>query len=88
MAKEGLLAASARVIAMRSKTKEEAFLQGVLYGFGAHNACAIPNWDLVKEYPESINAEREIRDIFEEVHKKEIAEATRLLELERAKNES
>lgn len=85
MAKQGLLEATVGIITVQSKTKGEAFLKGVLYGFGAHNACPVPNWDKMKEHPEGINAEREIRDIFEKVHKTETAEAYRLLSLEEKK---
>ena len=75
-------------LAKFSKTKKEAFLKGVLFGYGAHNACPIPNYESMKKYPESIDIEQKKRDIFEEVHREDIAEVNRLLEEEVENNSS
>lgn len=62
-----------------SKTKEEAFLKGFLMGLGSHLACPMPHWELMKEYPSSIDVQQEMREIFEKIHKGDIEEAQRLL---------
>lgn len=62
-----------------TKTKEEAFLKGALFGFGAHQACPTPIWELMKKDPGFVDIEREMREMFEEIHKKDIEEARKLL---------
>lgn len=42
-----------------TKTKEEAFLKGVLFGYGGYLACPTPSWELMKEYPHMIDVENE-----------------------------
>lgn len=74
-----ILKSAVNLFGKLSKTKEEAFLKGVLFGLGSHNACPTPNWELMKEYPDSIGLEREMREMFEEIHKRDIEEAQRLL---------
>lgn len=61
-------------------TKEVAFLNGVLFGYGSHLSCPIPNWELIKEYSEMIDIEKKMREIFEAVHKQDIDEAKKLLQ--------
>jgi len=63
-----------------TKTKEEAFLKGVLFGSGAHIACPTPNWEFMKQSPTFIDIEREIREVFEKIHKRRLEEARKLLE--------
>lgn len=67
------------LFSMTAQTKEEAFLKGVLVGLGTHLACPTPNWELMKKYPSSIGVEREMREMFEEIHRRDIEEAQRLL---------
>jgi len=62
-----------------SKTKQEAFVKGYLMGLGSYLACPIPHWKLMKKYPDSIDTEQEMREIFDEMHKKDIEEARQLL---------
>jgi len=62
-------------------SKEEAFLKGVLFGYGVHLACPMPNWKLLKKNPELFaDIEREMREIFEAIHKRNIDEARKLLD--------
>lgn len=67
------------LLCMSSETKEEAFLKGLLMGYGTYLACPTPHWELIKEYPDSIDIEREMKEIFDEVHRNGIEEAERLL---------
>lgn len=62
-----------------SKTKEVAFLKGVLFGLGAHLPCPTPNWELLKKCLPSIDTAQEMREIFERIHKKDIREIEQLL---------
>jgi len=71
-----------------TKTKEEAFLKGYLMGLGSHLACPTPNWELLKKNPEMfVPIEREMREIFEKIHKNQIEEARKLLAKIRMRSE-
>lgn len=62
------------------ETKEEAFLKGLLYGYGTHLACPVPNWEMMKTSPDFIKIEEDVRDIFDSIHTRDINEAKSLLE--------
>lgn len=62
-----------------TKSKEESFLKGVLFGYGSYLACPTPMWELMKEYPHMIDIEKEMREMFDKIHQKDIADANRLL---------
>jgi len=75
------------LLCQTTKSKEEAFLRGLLFGYGAHRACPIPNWELMKKAPEIfVKIEKEMREIFEEIHEKEINAAVELLKELQNKN--
>lgn len=54
-------------------------MKGLLMGYGTHLACPMPNWEVMKAYPSSIDVEQEMREIFEQIHKKDIQAAQELL---------
>ena len=62
-----------------SPTKEIAFLNGFLMGMGLHLACPTPNWEHLRNYSNTIDIEKNMREIFESMHKKDIQEAENLL---------
>jgi len=74
------LVIAVRVFSLTSRSKEEAFLKGVLFGYGAHLACPVPNWELMKKDDFFIDIEKEMREMFEEIHKRDIKEVQKLLE--------
>ncbi len=79
MGKEQFIRDAVGLFSKASTTKEVAFLNGFLTGLGAHLACPTPNWQLMEKFPDTIDAEKHIRDIFEGIHKDDIEITLRLL---------